>query len=131
MNTNGGKYKLPVITSLIPKINCNRHTPRRIVFGPQKYVGMGIIPLYSLHAWETSRKIAYHIRRQYSIATLILASIDHLYLQIVKDKAIFTYSPVHLYVTPNIWIGAVWSAMYRLNIKIHISDCLQINPQRK
>ena len=100
----------PVVSSLLPKLHCNRNMSRSVIYGPAKLGGFVIMPIYALHACEASKILSKHLRKDTAIEKLLYASIDYLYLESGHVERICTYPPP-TYLLNTTWVLALWQAI--------------------
>ncbi|MFO0446266.1 MAG: hypothetical protein ACK51L_01245, partial [bacterium] len=92
-----------ILMALLPKLHVNRNTARSIVFGVEKYGGLGLPNLYIVQGVDKLKLFLGHLRIQDRTGNLI--HIDMSYIQLLTGSGtLFLNQPADSY----LWIDSGW-----------------------
>ncbi len=97
------KLMSKILMALLPKLHVNRNTARSIVFGVEKYGGLGLPNLYIVQGVDKLKLFLGHLRIQDRTGNLI--HIDMSYIQLLTGSGtLFLNQPADSY----LWIDSGW-----------------------
>jgi hypothetical protein len=113
----------PALAVLLPKLHLNRHTSRAVLFGSQKYGGLGLSELYTDQIYGQLKLLIGHLKLQDEAGLQILCFLSELQLFIGTISPAFSlpYSVYGKWVG-DYWLVSIWRHLTHIGFSLEIED---------